>query len=158
MHSSLCLASACTNVWLLLLLLLQAWVLDTVPDEVRTGQEDKGPAGAALDHPRALIEALQQLPAPIASRNQVLDALLAAGESRVVAGVVARRVCAVTGHAWAARVCAPATLRLGPAADTHPSPARAACPLPCRLHHARGAVGDDQPAARARQRAPALDV
>lgn len=70
----------CLSKWLLLAWCLhQAWVLDTVPDEVHTGAEDKGPAGAALDHPRALIEHLQRLPEPIASRNQVLDFLLSAG-------------------------------------------------------------------------------
>jgi len=57
---------------------LQAWVLDTVPAEVPTGAGG-GPAGAALDHPRALIEALREIPEPIASRNQVLDNLLQQG-------------------------------------------------------------------------------
>lgn len=57
----------------------QAWVLDTVPAEVPTGAGG-GAAGAALDHPRALIETLRQIPEPIDSRNQVLDFLLQRGE------------------------------------------------------------------------------
>lgn len=57
---------------------LQAWVLDTVPAEVPTGHGG-GPAGAALDHPRALIEALREIPEPIDTRNQVLDTLLHQG-------------------------------------------------------------------------------
>lgn len=56
----------------------QAWVLDTVPAEVPTGAGG-GPAGAALDHPRALIEALRDIPEPIETRNQVLDTLLQQG-------------------------------------------------------------------------------
>lgn len=66
---------------------VQAWVLDTVPAEVPTGAGG-GPAGAALDHPRALIEALRELPDPIESRNHVLDTLLQQG------------VCAVWSWQW----------------------------------------------------------
>lgn len=58
-------------------------MLDTVPAEVPEGAGG-GPAGAALDHPRALIEALQQLPEPIESRNWVLDTLLHQGERGAV--------------------------------------------------------------------------
>lgn len=53
-------------------------MLDTVPAEVPTGAGG-GPAGAALDHPRALIEALRDIPEPIETRNQVLDTLLQQG-------------------------------------------------------------------------------
>lgn len=63
---------------------VQTWVLDTVPAEVPEGAGG-GPAGAALDHPRALIEALQQLPEPIESRNWVLDTLLHQGFTKPVA-------------------------------------------------------------------------
>jgi urease beta subunit len=54
-----------------------------VPAEVPTGAGG-GPAGAALDHPRALIEALQQLSEPIESRNWVLDTLLHQGEYAIM--------------------------------------------------------------------------
>jgi hypothetical protein len=51
----------------------QAWVLDTLPGEVRAG----GPGRA--DHPADLIAALRRIPLPIADRNGVLDYLTQSG-------------------------------------------------------------------------------
>ncbi|WIA10480.1 hypothetical protein OEZ86_000612 [Tetradesmus obliquus] len=58
---------------------VQAWVLDTLPGEVRAG----GPGRA--DHPADLIAALRRIPLPIADRNGVMDYLLASGFSTPIA-------------------------------------------------------------------------
>jgi hypothetical protein len=52
---------------------VQAWVLDTLPGEVRAG----GPGRA--DHPADLIAALRRIPLPIADRNGVMDYLTQSG-------------------------------------------------------------------------------
>lgn len=52
---------------------VQAWVLDTLPGEVRAG----GPGRA--DHPADLIAALRRIPLPIADRNGVMDYLVQSG-------------------------------------------------------------------------------
>lgn len=53
---------------------VQAWVLDTLPGDVRAG----GPG--RTDHPADLIETLRRLPSPIADRNAVIDFLTHKGE------------------------------------------------------------------------------
>jgi pimeloyl-ACP methyl ester carboxylesterase len=58
---------------------VQAWVLDTLPGEVRAG----GPG--RQDHPADLIATLRRLPLPIADRNAVVDYLLQSGFSLAVA-------------------------------------------------------------------------
>lgn len=53
---------------------MQAWVLDTLPGDVRAG----GPGRA--DHPADLIETLRRLPLPITDRHAVIDFLTHKGE------------------------------------------------------------------------------
>ncbi len=54
----------------------QVWVLDSLPGQVRAGGGIDGP-----DHPGALIELLRTIPQPIASRNEVIDMVVRAGEA-----------------------------------------------------------------------------
>lgn len=58
---------------------VQAWVLDTLPGDVRAG----GPG--RTDHPADLIETLRRLPLPITDRHAVIDFLTHKGFSAPVA-------------------------------------------------------------------------
>lgn len=57
----------------LLAVVLQAWVLDTLPGDVRAGEPGR------KDHPADLIAALRRLPLPVADRNSVMDYLTQLG-------------------------------------------------------------------------------
>ena len=54
---------------------VDAWVLDTVPGEVRAG------GAAREDHPEDLIAALKELPMPLAERSQLVSYLASRGFS-----------------------------------------------------------------------------
>lgn len=48
-------------------------MLDALPGDVRSGEAD------GKDHPARVIQTLRAMPQPLASRNAVVDQLLAAG-------------------------------------------------------------------------------
>jgi pimeloyl-ACP methyl ester carboxylesterase len=73
-----------------------AWVLDTVPGQVRAGFIADG---RIVDHPRELIRNLQAMPTPIPSRQYVVDALERAGFSAAVAKWVATNLRPAGGSA-----------------------------------------------------------
>ena len=60
-------------------LLVQVWVLDALPGEVRSGER------GGQDHPADLIAALQQLPMPIPNRSHLQNYLVQRGFSLQIA-------------------------------------------------------------------------
>eukprot|EP00210_Caulerpa_lentillifera_P004804 g4586.t1 len=58
---------------------VQAWVLDTMPGEVRNDH------GLSRDHPLELIKTLQSIPLPIRSRSELIDVLISHGFSQSIA-------------------------------------------------------------------------
>lgn len=89
---------------LLLLTIVQVWMLDATPGEVRAG-------GDGEDHPQELIQALATMPGPITDRKQVVAALCAQGFSTPVAQ-------------WMTTNLRPASAGAG-APGAHPSPGAA---------------------------------
>lgn len=112
---------------------MQAWVLDTVPAEVPTGAGG-GPAGAALDHPRALIEALRDLPEPIETRNQVLDTLLQQGMVSTAVAEAVSHSASLTRNAYLTSIIEEKVIFAKGACMVMHSDACAPFLAACRLH------------------------
>lgn len=58
---------------------VQAWVLDALPGEVRSGEEGR------RDHPLDLIHTLKEMVLPVPSRSHLIESLVQAGYSQGVA-------------------------------------------------------------------------